>query len=1099
MGKKLILSLIAGLVCNLTFGQAWLEDRTTTNQDQSAVSFYDLRDGFNSWFETHDQGKGTGYKQFLRYRAFMEPRVYPSGIFPQEALWNASVKKESSRLKSATTAAAWVPLGPFSAPSGLFGGLPVGVGRINCIAFHPTDQNIFYVGSPSGGVWKTINGGTSWTTTTDQLPAMGISDIAINPKNPQILYIVTGDKDGGNTCPTYSFGILKSTDAGVTWNPTGLVQETTAQIRMRRILVNPVNPDIVITAGEAGIYRSVNGGQNWTRVMTNNFFDLEFKPDDPMVLYACTGNSIFKSPDGGITFSQLSGGLPASGIGRTEMAVTKANANVIYAVMSNSGSGFKGLYKSSDTGASWTAQSTEDVINIFSYAADGTGDTGIAWYAIALTIDQSDENIVYSGSVNHWCSVNGGRDWTIAAHWYGANGKPYVHADVHTLVVNPLNNICYSGNDGGIYKTTDKGLSWTDVSANLSILQIYRMGASYSNSAFILEGSQDNGTYLYNNGQWNSVYGGDGMECAIDPVNPSIMYASSQNGAIGKSTNGGRDWTSIKPEAEGNWITPFQISSLNHNMLVTGYKSVYLTTTYGNNWKKISGDLTGGGKFNEITFAPSDERYIYTSSESSIWGTRNMGETWTKLNNGLPNLYIEGILVAPSEPEKVWVALSGYTAGSKVFYSDDGGSSWTNYSDGLPNVPVNCLTINKMSEYALYAGTDLGVYYRNPSMNEWVPFDNGLPNVIVNELDINYRINKIRAATFGRGIWESPIRDDGNWPPALQLSASEQPTQIALSWIAPTERVPGHYAIYRDSLLLTTSATNSFTDQVTTGMTYAYRVSAVYPDGESTLSNTVTARGTVNVTIPYNQDFTTLAHGWLISGTATGWTWGTGATLGMNPLGTGNFIGINSVTASKVGKNARGYALLPKMDLSGQTNLVLTCKYSLRQWQNLDHLYLTCRIAGEPVWTTLKEVPVSGKVWSWKTFTYSIPDSLMTDELEFAFYYTDSNGIGYGAALDDVTITREASGIENPVTLQDVTVYPNPASESFSIAFKGFSGQKVQVEIVDINGHLMLKKEMETVVSGKPEVFSVRSFAPGNYIVRLTSGTQTWIRPVTKN
>ena len=365
---------------------------------------------------------------------------------------------------------------------------------------------------------------------------MGISDIAINPKNPSIIYIVTGDKDGGNTCPTYSYGILKSTDTGETWNATGFVQQTSSQIRMRRILVNPINPDILIAAGGSGLYRSADAGQNWAQVRTDNFFDLEFKPDDPSVVYACTNDSIYKSTDSGVTFSKMALGLPASGVGRTELAVTRANANVVYAVMSNSDSGFKGLYKSTDAGVTWTARSTEDKINIFSYATDGSGNTGIAWYAIALAIDQQDENMVYSGSVNLWKSVNGGQDWSIVAHWYGDQGKPYVHADEHTLVVNPLNNVCYSGNDGGIYKTTDKGLTWTDLSANLSILQIYRMGASYSNPSIILEGSQDNGTYLYNNGQWNSVYGGDGMECAVDPVNSSVFYACRTGISVNPST-----------------------------------------------------------------------------------------------------------------------------------------------------------------------------------------------------------------------------------------------------------------------------------------------------------------------------------------------------------------------------------------------------------------------------------------------------------------------------------------------------------------------------------------------------------------------------------
>jgi len=1099
MCKRFFFSVMAGLVTTVAFGQEWLQNPVATENKGGSPNFYQIQDQFNTFFESHNRGKGTGYKQFLRYVEFMKPRVYPSGNFPEDALWKATVEKEANRLKSGTSNASdWKPIGPVLVPTFSDGTSPGGSGRVNCIAFHPTDQNIIYVGAPSGGIWKTTDGGTTWTTQTDQLPALGISDIAINPKNPSIIYAVTGDKDGGNTCPTYSYGILVSTDAGATWQATGMEHQTSSQYRMRRLVINSTNPDILIAAGGPGLFRSTDAGVTWTQIQTGDFFDIELKPDNSAIVYACTGNSIYKSTDSGASFSKIEQGLPTSGIGRIEMAVTKANANVVYAVMSNSASGFKGLYKSSDAGTTWAAQSTEATINPFSYEIDGSGNTGIAWYAICLAVDQQNENIVYTGSVNHWISSNGGVTWSLMAHWYGGGGKPYVHADIHTMAVNPLNNIAYSGNDGGIYKTADKGVTWVDISAGLSILQIYRMGVSVTNPDLIIEGAQDNGTYLYNSGQWNRVYGGDGMDCAIDPVLPSIMYCTTQNGGLQKSMNSGQSWTSIKPEESGSWITPFQISPINHNMLVAGYTYVYLSSNYGRTWEKISDDLTGGNDLNEITFAPSDDRYIYTSYSANLWGTRNRGESWEKLNNGLPNLSIENITVAASEPEKVWVTFSGYTAGEKIYYSQDGGSSWTNYSQGLPNVPVNGMTVNKLSHYTLYAGTDLGVYYRTPDMDQWLPFDKGLPNVIVNELDINYKLGKIRAATFGRGVWESPINSDGNWPPALQLNAYEQATQIDLSWIVPTDRVPDHYAIYRNNVQVATSQSNTYSDPVTNGMCYTYQVTAIYPDGESTPTNKVVARGIVTVTIPYNQNFETQAHGWLLDEQPASWQWGTGSTLKLTQLGTGNFIGINSVVANENGKHAQGYALLPKMDLSNQSKLILSAKYALRRWLDYDHLYLKYRTSGDPSWKTLTELATTGKQWAWRTFTYNMPDSLMTDELELAFYYTDNGNIGYGAALDDVVIAKEMSGIDDPMALQGVSLYPNPAGNTITLDFKGFTGQMVRTEIIDVNGQVVLKKELGSVISGTQKGITVSNLSPGNYFVKVYSGDQIWINSVTK-
>ncbi len=1098
MKKIFILIGLLGLFAQGGISQPWLQKSSELVANEGIANIYNLRESFDQWFETHDQGKGTGYKQFQRYLSFMEPRVYPTGEFPEEALWAAYQYVEANRLKSGSFTASWSPIGPFDVPTDLIGDRRAGAGRINCITFHPNDPDIFYVGAPSGGVWKTINGGDDWATTTDQLPALGVSDIAVNPLDPDILYMVTGDKDGGNTCPTYSFGILKSTDAGETWNATGLQHSTSSQQRMRRILVNPSNPDILITAGGPGIFRSTDAGETWEEIRTGDFFDLEFKVDDPNVVFACSGSSVFKSTDSGLSFTQVGEGLPETGVGRTEMAVTHANPEVIYAVMSNSESGFKGLYKSSDAGETWVAKSTEESINIFGYAEDGSGNSGIAWYAIALAIDQEEENIVYSGSVNIWRSMNSGEEWIRVVNGSGDNEKPYVHVDEHTLVVNPLNNICYSGNDGGIYKTPDKGNTWTDISDGLSILQIYRMGASYSNPDIILEGSQDNGTYLYNGGFWNRIAGGDGMQCAVDHVDPAIMYASYQNGSLMRSDNGGQNWRGIRAAENGAWITPFQISPMNHNMIVAGYNSVYLSGNKGDTWHKISDDLAGESFLNEISFAPSNDAVIYVSSESSLWGTKDRGENWEKLSNNLPELYIEGILVAASEPDRVWIAFSGYSDGDKVFFSNDGGENWTNYSEGLPNVPVNCLTVNKLSQYALYAGTDLGVYYRNPDMDEWIPYDDGLPNVIVNTLEINYKVNKIRAATFGRGIWESSIIEDGNWPPAYQLSVIEKPTEISLSWFPPNERTPDVYNIYRDNEFYRTSPTNSFIDYVENGMSYTYQITAAYDDGESTPTNKLSARAIVEPTIPYSENFDTEAHGWLLDKEPSGWQWGTGSTFNMAPLGESNFIVISSVLASQVGKNARGYAILPKMDLLGEENPIISFDYSLRRWQNLDHLYLVYRTPDETSWNNLVEINPSGRTWSWKTFTMQLPDTVLVPSIEFALYYTDSDDIGYGAAIDAFYLGADLTGKDEESLDQNIMIYPNPTEGIVNVKLKGIETQKLMIEILDLSGRTLIQRDIHYFLAGTNEEISIQKLSPGQYLVRITGDEFQWIRPVTR-
>lgn len=1093
MKTRLLAAILFLTSGSVAFAQPWARSLKT----EGPVSFYELKAAYDQYFETHEKVRGSGSKQFERYAWFMEPRVHPSGYLPENALWDAWQKKQEARkLKTGGPVADWTPMGPFDTPLDYGGSARAGSGRINCIAFHPSDPQIMYVGAPSGGVWKTSDGGASWETKTDFLPALGVSDLAIHPDHPEILYMVTGDKDGGNTCPTYSYGILKSTDAGETWQATGLVHETPQTIRMRRLVILTGEQEVLLAGGSSGLFRSLDGGDSWNQLASGNYFDLEVKPGDPSTVYACTNQAIFKSTDAGASFVRLENGLPTSGVGRIEMAVTQANPAVVYAVMSNSESGYKALYKSSDSGASFTTQSTEDQINIFAYATSGTGDkSGIAWYAIALAVDQENENIVYSGSVNLWKSTNGGQNWTISAHWYGDQGLPYVHADEHTLAVNPLTNVCFSGNDGGFYKTTDKGDTWSDLSDGLSILQIYRMGASATNPERILEGSQDNGTYLYHDQQWHRVMGGDGMECAIDPKNEFIMYASYQNGALHRSVNMG-GFTSIRPSDKGSWITPFDISRLSPNVLVAGYEAVYLSVNRGDSWQKISGELAGGSSMNELTLAPSDDRYIYVSQGSNLWMTSDRGTNWENISGSLPDLSIECITVAQSEPLKVWVCFSGYSDGEKVFFSDDGGQSWTNLSAGLPNVPANCLTYKNNSNYSLYAGTDLGVYYRTTGLSEWLPFDDKLPNVIVNEMEINDKVNKIRAATFGRGLWESPIVEEGNWPPAIQLTAQAGNGSIRLDWMAAQDRTPDQYQIIRNGVEHATSESNTYTDEVANGIVYEYVVKAVYSDGVSTPTNAVTTRGEEPVELPYSQSFDTEAHGWLIQNKVNGWQWGTGAELALTLLGESQMIAINSTEASKQDKHAEGYAVLPKMNLAGKQDLEIRFDYAMRRWQDLDHLYLVYRTTDHPEWTTLLELEPSGRLWRWLEFSMDVPQEVFADEIEFAFYYTDSKDIGYGAAVDNFYLGPKTSGMDLTTSDQGVKVYPNPAEDQITLDIKGFVSQKLTIKISDLTGRLVFFREVQPGGIQHQERISLEQLPTGLYQLQLVSPDKTWIQRI---
>ena len=234
---------------------------------------------------------------------------------------------------------------------------------------------------------------------------------------------------------------------------------------------------------------------------------------------------------------------------------------------------------------------------------------------------------------------------------------------------------------------------------------------------------------------------------------------TSQYGGLRKTYNGGNNWSNIKPvNYEGGWITPYKIHAINNNLIVAGYKEVYRSQTGGVQWDSISYNVSNAQSIRAIALAPSDEDYIYSASDNRIKRTKDAGVTWDDIKQGLPNFNFSDITVAANDADHIWVTFSEFQANHKVYESTDGGDSWNNITgNNLPNLPVNCIVHQDLAQGNLYIGTDIGVYHRDNTMSDWEPFMDGLPNVVVKELEINYNTQKIVAATFGRGVWESDL------------------------------------------------------------------------------------------------------------------------------------------------------------------------------------------------------------------------------------------------------------------------------------------------------------------------------------------------------
>ena len=759
--KNYIIIILSYFISTHALGQVWEDNLLNVKPN---ASIFEKFNAFEEHKKTFPYTKGNGYKPYARNMDFILKRINESSSFNQNSLYIEWLKqKKIHQNNNFKSSANWVAKGPINTPIILSNNKKRGNGRVNCIAFDPLDPNIIWVGSPAGGLWKSADGGNNWTTNTDNLPVMGVSHIAIDPNNTQIMYIVTGDAMASDT---YSIGVLKSIDGGVTWNTTGLSFDVDQQQTVNKIIIHPNYSDSLYAVTNSNIRISGDGGNNWQIVGTiGRWRDIEFKPDNPRVLYAAkqsSGNSqIFRSTDGGSSWTNISGGMLSSRY-RPLIAVTPENPNVIYALFSAADYGYHGLYKSTDAGDSWVLQSNNP--NILGRETSGNGTGGQSWYDLSLGVAPNNENLVYVGGINLWRSDDGGVSWDIDGSSGNSNNYSYMHVDQHALEFNPHTNIAYAGNDGGLYKYISNLNSWIDISDGLEISQFYNLGLAKSNPNKLVAGAQDNGTEMLTNSTWNAIMGGDGMECAIDHYDENIIYAEYQYGGLRKTYDGGYDWDNIKPVPyEGAWNTPYAMHPINSNLLVIGYDEVYKTTTGGAVWDSISFNVSNGQALRSIALAASNENYIYAASYSKIKVTKDGGQTWTYIKPGLANYNMTDIAVATNNPDRAWVTFSDYNNVHKVYETNDAGSSWVNISgNNLPALPVNCIVYQGGANDDLYIGTDVGVYYKDNTMTEWVPFNNGLPNVIVNELEIHYSEGTISAATYGRGVWESPLNTISN-------------------------------------------------------------------------------------------------------------------------------------------------------------------------------------------------------------------------------------------------------------------------------------------------------------------------------------------------
>lgn len=696
--------------------------------------------------------------KYKRWEWYWQSRVLSDGSFPDVTAINTKIKHQRNIQKRANEPK-WTSINQTTCTGGYNG-----MGRTKAIAFHPTNPDIFYVGAPIGGVWKTVDGGLSYVPISDQLPYVSAGTVVVDYENPQTLYITVSDNGGWWN---YSLGVWKSTDDGATWNPTSLEYTFNNEVALYRMIMSPEDHNTLFVAGSNGIWRTKNGGETWTRVKSEAHNSIEFKPGNANTLYACSddyygSSEIFKSTNGGDSWTQITNfGVRYNNL---KIAVTPANPEMIAVRHSVD----KLFYVSKNGGNNFTQKTNvaEDMV---------------------LFISHVNEDIIYNAYVNPYRSNDGGNTWNQIAMWYGGTQYPEVHADAQYMAYNPLNGLTYFCNDGGIYSYNERTQQWRELSNGLIITQYYCIATAQTDATYMIGGTQDNGGRKRNtDGSWSSTNGGDAMEVAIDPTNHNISYSTYCYGELFRTTNNWRSYSEISlnipGQPDGDWVTPYQLDPNNPNVIVGGYDEIYRSTDRGDNWTKISSFNVGN--IQTLCIAPSNSNVIYASRENRIYRTENLGSSWTTLNGPGSNK-ITDIAINPENHMEIWVSYSAYTSGRKVYHSSNGGANWENVSDGLPNVPANVIVYEEGSDDLLYVGTDAGVYFKDNSMSSWHLHGEGLPFTSVTDLEIQYQSGKLRAGTHGRGIWEINLR---NIVPNI-------PPQITLTSPSPNEALEGSLTI----------------------------------------------------------------------------------------------------------------------------------------------------------------------------------------------------------------------------------------------------------------------------------------------------------------
>lgn len=787
---RFIFLLLISISFNISMFSAEKQPEFPSTEEHQ--TYEDYKKALDEYFNSMESVKGKGLKPIKRYQWLLEQRMDENGqipnmyeVYKDYLKYQKDYAKKFEELQSTE----WKLIGPINrVPNNR-----AGLGRLNVIKVDPTNPNILWTGSATGGVWKSTDGGSTWRTFPfTEFASIGIGDLDIAPSDPNTVYAATGDRmaalGGGSTqyYNFYSVGIIKTTNGGNTWELTspitGLQQSNSAYIS--GILIHPNDEDIVYASvydnntssgNDGGLYYSSNGGNSWDKILDFSIWDIEFKPNNPNLIHQvevqARTTKIIRTIDvsnpqspSTVNMYQVNSSL------RTEITVSPDEPDYIMAIHSANNSGLLGIDKSVDGGESWT-RIQDSSPNYLASQNGGNGTGGQGFYDLCIEMDPSNANLVYIGGINGYRSLNGGSSFSQCMWAYQSiPGVSFVHPDIHGFGFGQ-DGRSYIVHDGGINYSTNDGQSWIDISDGISNTQYYRFGQSMTSDDVFIAGSQDNSTWVMEDGNWRIAFGGDGFHCLVDPNNDDVMYGSSNlstsTGWIWKSNDKFRNSGSIifgpstlqgqNNTASGEqpmWVAPFEIDPNNSNVLYAGHRNVWKTTNAGQSWSRSSDfNIT----VRAIGVSPINSNYVWAAAGNRLYGSTDAGASWSLFYTAQGG-NISSIQGSHDEASKCYISLVGFRSSDKVFEVNGAGNQTNITFSGLPNLGAVSIVEYELTG-DLFLGMDAGVYRLDAGDNSWKAYSNGLPQVIISELSIHPRIQKIRAATYGRGIWEVDIKD----------------------------------------------------------------------------------------------------------------------------------------------------------------------------------------------------------------------------------------------------------------------------------------------------------------------------------------------------